>query len=92
MNLVRKIAQAVSGELVTRSAGWLIAVIAIVCVVIGAVLAVVLVALTRKEDRVDAIRATAGLLASLLPWRVLSRDPRRARRLGPGSRPSRRQR
>ena len=39
------------------------------CVFIGAAAAVVLVILVGKENRVEAIRATADLLNALLPWR-----------------------
>ncbi len=39
------------------------------CVLIGAAAAVALVVLAGKENRVDAIRATADLLSALLPWR-----------------------
>ncbi|HUK69523.1 MAG TPA: hypothetical protein VLW50_12355 [Streptosporangiaceae bacterium] len=35
---------------------------------IGAATAVVLVALVSREDRVEAIRAAAEMLAALLPW------------------------
>jgi hypothetical protein len=48
---------------------WPTALIVIMCVLIGAVAAVILVALAGKENRVDAIRATADLLSALLPWR-----------------------
>jgi hypothetical protein len=41
---------------------------ALLIVTIGAVAAITLVALVPREHRVEAIRATADLLSTLLPW------------------------
>jgi len=62
-------------------------------VMLGALLTVVLVALVPRERRVEAIRATADVLAVLLPWPARRDSPRRplrriARRRW-GSRPPR---
>jgi hypothetical protein len=40
-----------------------------VCELIGAALTVTLVAMTDRKDRPRVIRASAALLAALLPWR-----------------------
>ncbi len=48
---------------------WLAAGSAVMLIVtIGAAAAVILVALVPRQHRVEAIRATAELLAALLPW------------------------
>jgi hypothetical protein len=56
-----------------------------VFVVFGGLLALALVCLARKEDRPDAIRAAAELLAVLLPW-PSGRRRRGAARRGASSR------
>jgi hypothetical protein len=55
---------------------WPTELLATACVLTGAVAAVILVILVGKENRVDAIRATADLLSALLPWRARRRDPK----------------
>jgi hypothetical protein len=50
--------------------------------VFGGLLTVTLVCLARKEDRPDTIRATAELLAVLLPWPCGRGSPATAGRRG----------
>jgi uncharacterized Tic20 family protein len=59
------------GVLVTAVAAHvapLAAFLIIAALIIGAVVAIVLVWLTKKEHRVDAIRAVADVLRALIPW------------------------
>jgi hypothetical protein len=53
---------------------WPTELLLMTCVFTGAAAAVILVILVGKENRVDAIRATADLLYALLPWRARHRD------------------
>ena len=59
----------------------LAATVLIAVLLIAAGLAIALVGLTRQDDRVDAIHATAEVLKALLPWPA--RHPRPSQDEGP---------
>jgi hypothetical protein len=65
---------------VTGHDAWLVAIVILAILLIGTVAAIVLVSLAHKDDRVDAIRAAAEVLAALLPWPSRRHTPGKPRR------------